>query len=262
MVYHFSRGCGCDVVPVTLKMSKDTPGGTFQFERGCSLRLLFSFFFSPLSLSFSTHPDVRGCCMKNGVTHRTCLDKMCDPVKADFTEVPDLMVCAPWANITFACLANKMDHTPCCKARGIPDGCLSFCSGTVKAINFNQFKCLQYMSDYSSCLLQGYGVLSGPPSKLKAVLVDPHYVVLEWNPPKILPDTVVSYHLHYRRLGSGEEYSVIEREQSPVIVEDLEAGQYYEAFVVAVNAHGKGGPSPRLVFQTKREVGSKKVQLK
>ncbi|XP_039449778.1 Ig-like and fibronectin type-III domain-containing protein 1 isoform X2 [Culex pipiens pallens] len=204
-------------------------------------------------------PDVRGCCMKNGVTHRTCLDKMCDPVKADFTEVPDLMVCAPWANITFACLANKMDHTPCCKARGIPDGCLSFCSGTVKAINFNQFKCLQYMSDYSSCLLQGYGVLSGPPSKLKAVLVDPHYVVLEWNPPKILPDTVVSYHLHYRRLGSGEEYSVIEREQSPVIVEDLEAGQYYEAFVVAVNAHGKGGPSPRLVFQTKREIQLEQV---
>ncbi|XP_021707105.1 Ig-like and fibronectin type-III domain-containing protein 1 [Aedes aegypti] len=198
-------------------------------------------------------PDVRGCCMKNGVSHRTCLDKMCDPVKADFTEVPDLMVCAPWANITFACLANKIDHTPCCKSRGIPDACLPFCSGTVRAINFNYFKCLQYMSDYSSCLLQGYGVLSGPPSKLKAPLIAPHFVVLEWKPPKILPDTVTSYHLHYRRLGSGEEYAVLEKEQAPVIVEDLEAGQYYEAFVVAVNAHGKGGPSPRLVFQTKRE---------
>ncbi|XP_055528945.1 Ig-like and fibronectin type-III domain-containing protein 1 [Wyeomyia smithii] len=198
-------------------------------------------------------PDVRGCCIKNGVTHRTCLDKMCDPVKADFTEVPDLMVCAPWANITFGCLANKIDHTSCCKSRGIPDGCLTFCSGTVKAINFNYFKCLQYMSDYSSCLLQGYGVLSGPPSKLKAPLIASHFVVLEWKPPKILPDTVTSYHLHYRRLGSGEEYSVVEKDQPPVILEDLEAAQYYEAFVVAANAHGKGGPSPRLVFQTKRE---------
>ncbi|XP_062560024.1 Ig-like and fibronectin type-III domain-containing protein 1 [Armigeres subalbatus] len=198
-------------------------------------------------------PDVRGCCVKNGVSHRTCLDKMCDPVKADFTEVPDLMVCAPWANITFSCLANQVDHTPCCKSRGIPDACLPFCSGTVRAINFNYFKCLQYMSDYSSCLLQGYGVLSGPPSKLKAPLIAPHFVVLEWKPPKILPDTVTSYHLHYRRLGSGEEYAVVEKDQAPVIVEDLEAGQYYEAFVVAVNAHGKGGPSPRLVFQTKRE---------
>jgi DB module/Fibronectin type III domain/Immunoglobulin domain len=37
-------------------------------------------------------PDVRGCCMAHGITHRLCLDKMCDPVNADFTEVPDLMV--------------------------------------------------------------------------------------------------------------------------------------------------------------------------
>ncbi|XP_050094930.1 Ig-like and fibronectin type-III domain-containing protein 1 [Anopheles aquasalis] len=198
-------------------------------------------------------PDVRGCCMKKGITHRTCLDKMCDPVKADFTEVPDLMVCAPWANITFACLANNIDHTPCCKSRGIPEGCLSFCSGTVKAINFNYFKCLQYMSEYSSCLLQGYGVLSGPPSKLKAPLIASHFVVLEWKPPKILPDTVTAYHLHFRKLGSGEDYTVMEKDQAPVIVEDLEAATYYEAFVVAVNAHGKGGPSPRLVFQTKRD---------
>ncbi|XP_052873386.1 Ig-like and fibronectin type-III domain-containing protein 1 [Anopheles cruzii] len=200
-------------------------------------------------------PDVRGCCVKKGITHRTCLDKMCDPVKADFTEVPDLMVCAPWANITFACLANSVDHTPCCKSRGIPDGCLSFCSGTVRAINFNYFKCLQYMSEYSSCLLQGYGVLSGPPSKLKAPLVAAHFAVLEWKPPKILPDTVTAYHLHFRKLGSGEEYSVLEKDHGPVIVDDLETATYYEAFVVAVNAHGKGGPSPRLVFQTKREAG-------
>lgn len=85
-------------------------------------------------------PDVRSCCIAGGVTHRTCLDKMCDPVNADFTEVPDLMVCAPWANTTFSCLANNIDHTPCCKSRGLPDICLSFCDGTVKSINYNLFK--------------------------------------------------------------------------------------------------------------------------
>lgn len=85
-------------------------------------------------------PDVRGCCVSHGITHRLCLDKMCDPVNADFTEVPDLMVCAPWANITFSCLANNIDHTPCCKSRGMPEVCLPFCDGTVKTINFNSFK--------------------------------------------------------------------------------------------------------------------------
>ncbi|XP_055693632.1 Ig-like and fibronectin type-III domain-containing protein 1 [Lutzomyia longipalpis] len=196
-------------------------------------------------------PDVRGCCENAGMTHRTCLERMCDPKKADFTEIPDLMVCAPWANITFSCLANNIDHSPCCKNRGIPDSCLPFCAGTVKTINFNFFKCLQYMSEYSSCLLQGYGVLAGPPSRLKAPLVSAHFAVLEWNAPKVLPDTVTSYHLHLRKLGSGDEYTVIEKSHPPMILEDLEGATYYEAFIVAVNAHGKGGPSPRLVFQTK-----------
>lgn len=110
------------------------------------------------------------------------------------------------------------------------------------------------MSDYSSCLLQGYGVLAGPPSRLKAALISSRFAVLEWRAPKILPDTVISYHLHIRKLGSGEEYIIMEKEHPPMILEDLEAFTYYEAFIVAVNAHGKGGPSPRLVFQSKRQV--------
>lgn len=74
------------------------------------------------------------------MTHRTCVDKMCDPKKADLTQIPDLMVCAPWANITYSCLANKVDHTPCCKARGIPNTCLKFCSGTVTTITLTSFR--------------------------------------------------------------------------------------------------------------------------
>lgn len=85
-------------------------------------------------------PDIRSCCIKNGMTHHTCVDKMCDPRKTDRTEITDLMVCAPWANITFSCLANKMDHTPCCLARGIPKTCLSFCSGNVTTITFSLFR--------------------------------------------------------------------------------------------------------------------------
>ncbi|XP_037031427.1 Ig-like and fibronectin type-III domain-containing protein 2 isoform X3 [Bradysia coprophila] len=199
-------------------------------------------------------PDVRGCCMKQGMTHRTCLDRMCDPKKADFTEIPDLMVCAPWANITFSCLANKVDHTPCCVERGIPSSCLDFCAGNITTITFSLFKCLQYMSDYSSCLLQGYGVLPGQPSRVKAPLVSSHFAILEWNPPKVLPDTVTAYHVSIRKLGSGDDYEVIEKDHPPLIMEGLDSATYYEAYVVAVNAHGKGDPSPRLVFRTKHDI--------
>lgn len=206
-------------------------------------------------------PDVKGCCISKGITHRMCLDKMCDPVNADFTEVPDLMVCAPWANITFGCLANNIDHRPCCKSRGIPEICMSFCDGTVKAINFNLFKCLQYMSDYSSCLLQGYGVLPGPPMRLKAPLISSHFAILEWKPPKVLADTVKTYHLNVRKLGSGDEYNVVDKQTPPIILESLESNSIYEAFIVAVNAHGKSYPSPRLIFQTKTVVEADPVSL-
>lgn len=114
------------------------------------------------------------------------------------------------------------------------------------------------MSEYSSCLLQGYGVLAGPPLRLKAPLIAQHFAIVEWNPPKILPETVLSYNIHLRQLNQGEEYDVFEKDHSPFILENLESDTYYEAFVVAVNAHGKSAPSTRLVFKTKQTVNKEK----
>ena len=74
-----------------------------------------------------------------------------------------------------------------------------------------RFRCLQYMSDYSSCLLQGYGVLPSAPTKLKASLIASRFAILDWRPPKVLADTIITYHLNTRRLGSGDEYSVVEK---------------------------------------------------
>lgn len=114
------------------------------------------------------------------------------------------------------------------------------------------------MSDFNSCLLQNFGVLAGPPSRVKAVDVSTTYAIISWQPPKILPDTVTEYHVYLRKLGSGADYNVVEKDHQPIIVEDLEPGTRYEIFVVSMNAHGKGGPSPRLVLQTKHEVKQNK----
>lgn len=45
----------------------------------------------------------------------------------------------------------------------------------------------------------------------------------------------------------------------PIILDNLEANANYEAFIVAVNAHGKSYPSPRLIFQTKSVIESDPV---
>lgn len=110
------------------------------------------------------------------------------------------------------------------------------------------------MSEYSSCLLQGYGVLAGSPLRVKAPLTAPQFAIVEWMPPKVLPETVEGYSVHIRKLNSDDDYETYEKDQSPFIIENLEPGTYYEVFVAAINAHGKGAPSTRLIFETKHLV--------
>ncbi|XP_018795157.1 PREDICTED: Ig-like and fibronectin type-III domain-containing protein 2 isoform X1 [Bactrocera latifrons] len=195
-------------------------------------------------------PNIRSCCEAKGMTHRKCLDKMCDPQKTDLATLPDFMVCAPWSNITFTCLANKIDHTPCCRARGIPAVCFPLCSGKISTLDFSLFKCLRFMSEYSSCLFQGYGVLADPPSMIRTVAKADNFIILDWDKPKRLADTISTYHVKFRRLGEGDDYLTVVKKNPPLILEGLEPEVYYEFYVVSVNQYGKSEASPRLITRT------------
>lgn len=96
----------------------------------------------------------------------------------------DIMICAPWANVTFSCMANNIDHSDCCRRRGIPDDCLYFCTGKLTKIDYNHFKCLEYMPFYGSCVLEHYGVLPGNPVALSLNGVSEKWAVISWKPPK------------------------------------------------------------------------------
>ncbi|CAG0886259.1 unnamed protein product [Darwinula stevensoni] len=85
-------------------------------------------------------PDVRACCVNKGVNHDKCLNSFCNPLMEDDVSLPDLMICAPWAGDMFPCLTNGVDHTPCCRERGLPDPCLDLCSGQFSRIDFRYFK--------------------------------------------------------------------------------------------------------------------------
>ncbi|KAJ0174849.1 hypothetical protein K1T71_009957 [Dendrolimus kikuchii] len=206
-------------------------------------------------------PDVKACCESAGVTHTGCIDKLCDPTKTIEIGVTDLMICAPWAGATFGCLANGMDHTPCCRARGLPNPCLALCSGNITTVDFNHFKCLRYMGSYTNCLLQGYGVLPGPPAKLYLTNIDTDYAVIHWSPPTVLADTVQFYNLHYKTLQPDDEYRILERVHSPYILEDLESNTDYEIYVEAVNEHGIGEASTRLIFRTQSQVVEEEEEI-
>lgn len=72
-------------------------------------------------------------------------------------------------------------------------------------------RCLRFMSEYSGCLFQGYGVLADPPSKLRTVAKADNFVILDWNNPKRLADTVTTFHVKFRRLGVGDDYLTVEK---------------------------------------------------
>lgn len=108
------------------------------------------------------------------------------------------------------------------------------------------------MSEYSSCLLMGYGVLPGAPVGVKAPMIASRFAIIEWSAPKVLPDTVTAYQVYMRRIGVSETFAEIEKERSPVILENLVPHAWYESYVVAVNAHGKSDASARLLFRTRQ----------
>lgn len=85
-------------------------------------------------------PDIKQCCENKGIAHTVCIKKLCDPTTASNIEVIDLMICAAWAGDAFSCLADKKDHSPCCRRRGLPEPCLDLCSGNVTTIDYNYFK--------------------------------------------------------------------------------------------------------------------------
>lgn len=66
-------------------------------------------------------------------------------------------------------------------------------------------RCVDYFSDYRSCLLKGYNVMPGPPSKVSVSNIHPTFVLLHWEPPEILGESVTAYHAYYKPIEPDRE---------------------------------------------------------
>lgn len=126
-------------------------------------------------------PDIKSCCIRKGLnvcfnfifhfitclykkathiiifppqTNLNCVQKLCDPEKSDQTVTEDFILCAPFVDKTFSCLANGVDHTNCCLQRGLPDICKPLCSGNISNINYSHFVCVKHMPALTNCVLQ------------------------------------------------------------------------------------------------------------
>uniref|UniRef100_T1JD05 Uncharacterized protein n=1 Tax=Strigamia maritima TaxID=126957 RepID=T1JD05_STRMM len=162
-----------------------------------------------------------------------------------------MMICAPWINTSVSCLVDGKDHRPCCKQRGLPDLCLPLCEGKIERIDFRFFRCLTFMSSYTNCLMQGYGVLASAPTKPFLRAMGPSWAVFEWSPPVNLSYTVTSYNFHSKSITDDQRvYHTITKAKTPFIFNHIRPDSSYEVYVTAINKYGASEPSPRLEFQT------------
>lgn len=213
-------------------------------------------------------PDIVGCCTDKGVKHYRCLRNLCDPSQRYISE-PDMIVCAPWATEAFSCLANDVDHSDCCQARGMPPLCVELCTGNVTKIDYKYFRCVDYFNDYRSCLMKGYNVLPGVPKDVTVTNIHPTFALLHWTPPELLRDSVTSYHALFRPLTTPTcrndwltdvSYTIGFAESPPYVLENLCPDTEYETYVQSLNKHGSGDPSERIVFRTSTEQHEQRLQ--
>lgn len=198
-----------------------------------------------------TVPDIKKCCEDKGVKMGRCLDNMCDLTKADRIRLTDVMICAPWANVTFECMAGEVDHTPCCKTRNVPEVCLDFCRGKVTKVDYRHFVCLDHMESYGNCLLDHYGVLPSEPQDYTVRLIHSEWALLHWKPPTTLGETVMGYNIHWREIDDQDgEYHAVFGVNSPYLLDGLIPGIQYESYIVATNKYGISKHSTQVVFTT------------
>ncbi|RWS28779.1 Ig-like and fibronectin type-III domain-containing protein C25G4.10, partial [Leptotrombidium deliense] len=208
-------------------------------------------------------PNMKKCCEDAGVTLGRCVDVLCDPVRSDEVTVTDLMICAPWANITFKCMSTGVDHSKCCEERGVSDNCMHFCAGKVARMDFRDFICLEHMSTYTNCILEHHGVLPSEPQNFMVSVVHHDWAVLKWKAPKHLAHTVQSYHVYWRESAkdTSNDYTVVKAMKSPFLLHTLLPDKRYEVFIAAVNQYGVSQGSPRILFSTPPLVTADEIEI-
>ncbi|KAG9508936.1 Ig-like and fibronectin type-III domain-containing protein 2, partial [Fragariocoptes setiger] len=235
-------------------------------------------------------PDTRKCCQDRGVTLSRCLDTLCDPVEADKASIADLMICAPWSNVTFGCLASGQNHTACCQRRGVTPFCQSMCAGDVRRVDYRHFRCLTHMSSYANCILESHHVLPAPPRNFTVGPITSTWAVLNWQPPPAthqMSRSIQGYRIFWRQVqgvpvnnitftGAGTSGGVTgtngngtapdgslgaddseahvfltaEAAINPYLLDGLQEESVYETFAASVNRYGESETSSRFIFQT------------
>ncbi|KAE9548754.1 hypothetical protein FO519_008027 [Halicephalobus sp. NKZ332] len=110
----------------------------------------------PCSCNGVHHRRIQNCCKAVGKADM----EFCLPLCAYNTTLAELggglgIKCVSQLNTWAYCASDSNDNTECCKAKGVPNECLSFCKGDVPTCDlqdiFNYKPCLKNMQHIVEC---------------------------------------------------------------------------------------------------------------
>ncbi|KAK3091366.1 hypothetical protein FSP39_019285 [Pinctada imbricata] len=180
---------------------------------------------------------IPNCCIEKGVSE-DCLEPLCGTNRMFNMDPTVLFRCYSDLNNSVQCLTGQRDHRPCCERVGIPQNCLTFCSGQVPDIlgqdatqTWNYTSCIIRLSTIDACVQEGmWRRYPGSP---------PLVLMLQSN--------TVLY--KERDSGNGQQKQLSVTGTSAEIM-GLLAGTHYEVQVAASNDKGSSLPSTKIVFLT------------
>ncbi|XP_068232541.1 LOW QUALITY PROTEIN: myomesin-3-like, partial [Palaemon carinicauda] len=108
-----------------------------------------------------------------------------------------------------------------------------------------------------------------PPKAITVSNIHPTFALISWSQPDLLGESVTSYHMLSRPLTeptcdslwfSDVTYSIGFSEHAPYVLENLCSGTEYEVYVQALNKHGPGDQSERVIFNTPTIIHEQRLQ--
>lgn len=193
-------------------------------------------------------PDVLSCCRRDGVSAQ-CADRMCDmtkpPSSANAFELA--FTCRKEFPKVSPCLADKRDHTECCREKGVFGDCLKFCNGSAENLGMASILCLTFdIQSIFGCFRRGYMMLPSHPTNLTVKNILPTSATIVWDEPKTNPKLVSNYSLFYGKDSMTEVTNAV----SPYELAGLKPDTVYNVYVIAKAEKGSSLQSAIAAFRT------------
>lgn len=111
-------------------------------------------------------------------------------------------MCAGEFHKLLKCGAGGRNHGSCCARRGVPNSCLSLCSGVIAESPLTLAStCVSFIGNIVQCFEEGTGLLPAPIDELHALATTDSSVRIQWMAPS-KSNNITGYVVHFQKVDN------------------------------------------------------------